>query len=143
MFTSKELDVWEILKRLKHLLVTTKTLKIQGNCKRENLDKRPMRQTFKAIIKRIVERSPLIQHLHFTKIWFDWTKDVSLHKFYSRVFFSNNFFKFLFSFRSQNFRQIFDHFRLKIASCRRLAIVEWCEPSPASSNTCRSSKNFA
>lgn len=79
-FITKELDFWEILKRLKHLLVTTKTLRLQGNCKKENVDSRPMpnRQTFKEIIKRIVERSPMIQHCHFSQIWFDWTKDVSL-----------------------------------------------------------------
>ena len=76
---SKELDIWEILKRLKHLLVTTKTLKILGNCKKENIQSRPMpnHQTFKEIIKRIVDRSPLIQNLEFSHVWFDWTKDVS------------------------------------------------------------------
>lgn len=78
-FTSKKLDIWDILKRLKYLLVSTKTLRLQGNCKKDNVDSRPMvnRQTFKEIIKRIVERSPLIQNLHFNQIWFDWTKDVS------------------------------------------------------------------
>lgn len=78
VFLSKDLDIWEILKRLKYLLVTTKTLKIQGNCDK-NTDSRPMpnRQTFKEIIKRIVSRSPLIQHLHFKSVWFDWTRDVS------------------------------------------------------------------
>jgi hypothetical protein len=93
-FNSKELDIWEILKRLKYLLVTTKTLKIHGNCKKENVQSRPMpnRQTFKEIIKRIVERSPLIQNLHFTSVWFDWTKDVSLNNFQLKQRFLIRFF---------------------------------------------------
>lgn len=59
--------------------MTTKTLKLLGNCKAENVEKRPMpnRQTFKEIIKRVSERSPLIEHLSFSRICFDWTKDVS------------------------------------------------------------------
>lgn len=58
--------------------MTTKTLKLLGNCKADNVEKRPMpnRQTFKEIIKRVAERSPLIEHLMFSKICFDWTKDV-------------------------------------------------------------------
>ncbi|CRK94952.1 CLUMA_CG008440, isoform A [Clunio marinus] len=82
-FTSREFDFWEILKRLKLLLVTTKSLNIQGDCKEENMHSRPMpnRQTFKEIIKRIVNRSPLIQHLLFKKVWFDWTRNFSISKF--------------------------------------------------------------
>lgn len=80
IFSSKELDIWEIFKRLKYIVVTTKILKIQGNCKKEGIERRPLlnRQTFKEIMKRIVERSPLLEALHFEKVWFDWTKDVKV-----------------------------------------------------------------
>lgn len=83
LFESKDLDIWEILKRLKYLTVSTKLLKIQGNAKREDVDKRPLknRQTFKEIIKRIMLRSPFIKHLHFDRIWFDWTRDFTITKF--------------------------------------------------------------
>lgn len=79
IFSSSELDIWEIFKRLKYIVVSTKLLKIQGNCKKESVERRPLvnRQTFKEIMKRIVERSPLLESLHFDKIWFDWTKEVS------------------------------------------------------------------
>ena len=79
IFTSRELDIWEIMKRLRYLLVTTKTLKIQGDCKKEKIEGRPLpnRQTFKTIINKIVERSPLIGNLCFSQIYFDWTKDLS------------------------------------------------------------------
>lgn len=78
----KDLDIWEILRRLKYLTVGTKKLKISGNSKKECLN-RPLknRQTFKEIVKRIMIRSPLIQYLHFNQIYFDWTKDWSITKF--------------------------------------------------------------
>ena len=87
-FTAVELDIWDILKRLKYMQVSTKTLKIRGNCKKENIDSRvlPTRQTFKEVIKRIVDRSPLIQNLYFTQMWFDWTKDVRFSKFSINIF---------------------------------------------------------
>lgn len=83
IFTSTDLDIWEILKRLKYLTVNTKKLIIKGNCKREDMDKRLLknRQTFKEIIKRIMLRSPFIEHLHFDRIWFDWTRDFTITKF--------------------------------------------------------------
>lgn len=83
MFESKDLDIWEILKRLKYLTVATKKLKIQGNSKKEDMEKRPLknRQTFKEIIKRVMLRSPFIEHLHFDRIWFDWTRDFTITKF--------------------------------------------------------------
>lgn len=58
-------------------------LKIQGNSKREDMEKRALknRQTFKEIIKRIVLRSPFIENLYFDKVWFDWTRDFSITKF--------------------------------------------------------------
>lgn len=78
-FSANSLGIWDILKRLKYITVGTKSLKLKGDCCKENLQKRPMpnRQTFKEIIKRIVERSPILRHLYFDRIWFDWTKDVS------------------------------------------------------------------
>lgn len=83
VFTSRNLDIWEILKRLKYLTVSTKKLKIQGDSKKEFMEKRPLknRQTFKEIIKRIMLRSPFIEKLYFNQIWFDWTKDWSITKF--------------------------------------------------------------
>lgn len=83
VFTSKQLDIWDIFKRLRYLKMTTKTLRIKGNCTRENIDERPMpnRETFKEIIKRIIKRSPLIQHLHFEKLCFDWMRHVTLFSF--------------------------------------------------------------
>lgn len=83
MFESKDLDFWEILKRLKYLTVSTKLLKIKGNAKREDMDKRPLknRQTFKEIVIRIAQRAPFLEHLHFDKIWFDWTHNFTITKF--------------------------------------------------------------
>lgn len=83
VFTSKSLDIWEILKRLRYLRVCTKSLKICGDSKKEFMESRPLknRQTFKEIIKRIILRAPFIEDLHFHQIWFDWTRDFSITKF--------------------------------------------------------------
>lgn len=83
IFTTQDLDIWEILKRLKFLTVNTKVLKIKGNCKREDMENRLLknRQTFKEIIKRIMLRSPFLEHLYFDRIWFDWTRDFTVTKF--------------------------------------------------------------
>lgn len=83
MFAANDLDIWEILKRLKYLSVNTKILKIKGNCKREDTENRLLknRQTFKEIIKRIMLRSPFLEHLYFDRIWFDWTRDFTITKF--------------------------------------------------------------
>ncbi|KAG5670023.1 hypothetical protein PVAND_000310 [Polypedilum vanderplanki] len=87
VFTEKDLDIWEILRRLKYLTVGTKYLKIYGDAKKANTETRPLknRQTFKEIVKRIALRSPLIERLHFHQIWFDWTKDWSITKFPSNL----------------------------------------------------------
>lgn len=83
VFHTKDLDIWEILKRLKYLTVGTRALKIKGNAKREEVDKRPLknRQTFKEILKRVMMRSPFIEQLHFDHIWFDWTRDFTITRF--------------------------------------------------------------
>lgn len=63
--------------------MNTKILKIKGNCKRDDTEIRLLknRQTFKEIIKRIMLRSPFLEHLYFDKIWFDWTRDFTIAKF--------------------------------------------------------------
>jgi hypothetical protein len=83
VFMEKDLDIWEILKRLRFPTVNTKILKLKGNAKRENMETRPLknRQTFKEIIKRIALKSPFLEHLHFDQIWFDWNRDFTINKF--------------------------------------------------------------
>jgi hypothetical protein len=79
----RDLDIWEILKRLRFLTVNTKVLKLKGNAKREVMETRQLknRQTFKEIIKRIALKSPFLEHLRFDQIWFDWNRDFSINKF--------------------------------------------------------------
>ena len=83
IFDRKGLDIWEILKRLKYISTVTKSLKILGTAKREEMESRQLknRQTFKEIMKRIMLRSPFVQNLHFDRVWFDWTRDFSITKF--------------------------------------------------------------
>lgn len=83
VFMEKDLDIWEILKRLRFPTVNTKILKLKGNAKRESMETRPLknRQTFKEIIKRIALKSPFLEHLYFNQIWFDWNRDFTINKF--------------------------------------------------------------
>ncbi|KAL7025945.1 hypothetical protein ACKWTF_013717 [Chironomus riparius] len=114
VFASKDLDIWEILKRLKYLTVGTKKLKIQGDSKKDLMEKRPLknRQTFKEIIKRIMLRSPFIESLHFHQIWFDWTRDWTITKFPANLrslVFTNCILPKDRNRMSRTFSNIFDH----------------------------------
>lgn len=80
-FTSKQLNIFEIISRLRFVTANTKRLEIRGDCTKESIETRPMpnKQTFKEIIKRIVDRSPLLENLSFSNICFDWSREVSCH----------------------------------------------------------------
>lgn len=82
-FTSKELNVFEIISRLRYLTPKTKRLEIRGNCTKDTIETRPIpnKQTFKEIIKRIVNRSPLLEHLSFSNVCFDWSREFAMSKF--------------------------------------------------------------
>jgi hypothetical protein len=54
-------------------------LTLKGNCKKHNYNiprSLQRKQIFKAIIKKIAERSPLIEELFLSQVSFDWSKEV-------------------------------------------------------------------
>lgn len=87
-FSTRKLNVLELITRLRYIKPDTKYLKLKGNCTERTIEMRPIpnTQSLKELMQRIHDRSPILEQLTFEAICYDWTREFDMSKFRSTIY---------------------------------------------------------